>query len=252
MGGWFVIREAARDNSLDLRGARVAIQGFGNVGAPAALIGQEQFGCRIVAVSDSSGGIFAEDGLAVRALVSHKKKSGRVHDFPGARNITNNDLLELECDILIPAALENVITMANAGKVAAKMVAEFANGPVGTGADEILHGNGIPVIPDFLCNGGGVIVSYFEMVQNANFDHWDEKEVFRRLEKKMIEAYRSVRVLSSQNQVPMRQAAYSIAVSRVVQGMDLRRHGGRVVDAPPRHRWEIGYYIETFRTQNGI
>jgi glutamate dehydrogenase (NAD(P)+) len=221
-GGWYAVREAAADRNLDPRGARVAVQGFGNVGSNAALIGQEQFGCRIVAVSDSRGGVFSEKGLDVRALLTHKAKTGSVTDFPGARNITNHELLEIECEVLIPAALENVVTRANADGVKAEIVAEFANGPVDTDADALLHMKNILVIPDFLCNGGGVIVSYFEMVQNANFDHWDEEEVFRRLEKKMVEAYRAVGDLASRNNVPMRQAAYSIAVERVVQAMRLR------------------------------
>ena len=221
-GGWYAVREAAADLHLDPRGARVAVQGFGNVGSNAALIGQEQFGCRIVAVSDSRGGIFSEQGLDVRALLAHKAKTGSVTDFPGSRNITNSELLETECEVLIPAALENVITRANAERLKAKIIAEFANGPVDNDADALLHMKNILVIPDFLCNGGGVIVSYFEMVQNANLDHWDEKEVFYRLEKKMVEAYRAVRDLASRNNVPMRQAAYSIAVDRVVQAMRLR------------------------------
>jgi glutamate dehydrogenase (NAD(P)+) len=221
-GGWYAVREAAADRNLDPRGARVAVQGFGNVGSNAALIGQEQFGCRIVAVSDSRGGVFSEQGLDVRALLTHKAKTGSVTDFPGARNITNRELLEIDCEVLIPAALENVVTRANADGVKAEIVAEFANGPVDTDADALLHMKNILVIPDFLCNGGGVIVSYFEMVQNANFVHWDEEEVFRQLEKKMVEAYRAVRDLASRNNVPMRQAAYSIAVERVVQAMRLR------------------------------
>jgi glutamate dehydrogenase (NAD(P)+) len=221
-GGWYAVREAAADLHLDPRGARVAVQGFGNVGSNAALIGQEQFGCRIVAVSDSRGGIFSEQGLDVRALLAHKAKTGSVTDFPGSRNITNSELLETECEVLIPAALENVITRANAERLKAKIIAEFANGPVDNDADALLHMKNILVIPDFLCNGGGVIVSYFEMVQNANLDHWDEKEVFYRLEKKIVEAYRAVRDLASRNNVPMRQAAYSIAVDRVVQAMRLR------------------------------
>ena len=221
-GGWYAVREAAADLHLDPRGARVAVQGFGNVGSNAALIGQEQFGCRIVAVSDSRGGIFSEQGLDVRALLAHKAKTGSVTDFPGSRNITNSELLETECEVLIPAALENVITRANAERLKAKIIAEFANGPVDNDADALLHMKNILVIPDFLCNGGGVIVSSFEMVQNANLDHWDEKEVFYRLEKKMVEAYRAVRDLASRNNVPMRQAAYSIAVDRVVQAMRLR------------------------------
>ena len=222
MGGWFILREAASDNSLGLSGARVAIQGFGNVGSHAARIGKELFGCKIVAVSDSQGGIVSDQGLNITELLAYKEKTGTVKDFPRARNISNRDLLELDVDILIPAALENVITLANADQVKAKIVAEFANGPVDNEADALLYKHNILVIPDFLCNGGGVIVSYFEMVQNANLDHWAGAEVYRRLEEKMVDAYRTVKDLASRNNVPMRQAAYSIAVERVVQAMRLR------------------------------
>jgi glutamate dehydrogenase (NAD(P)+) len=222
MGGWYIVREAAREMPLPLPTATAAIQGFGNVGSNAALIGSEQFGCRIVAVSDSTGGVMDPAGIDVRALLAHKQKTGSVRDFPGTNPISNQELLTLPVDILIPAALENVITGANADAVQAKMVAEFANGPVDSEADSILHEKKILVIPDILCNGGGVIASYFEMVQNYNLDHWERDEVYRRIEKKMMEAYRAVRELSSPNMVPMRQAAYVIAVARVVEAMRLR------------------------------
>jgi len=222
MGGWFTLREAASDSGLDLSKARVAVQGFGNVGSHAARIGHDLFGCKIVAVSDSRGGILSDQGLNIPALFAYKEKTGSVKDFPGSRNISNQELLELDVEILIPAALENVITLANAGQVKAKIVAEFANGPVDTDADAFLHTHNVLVIPDFLCNGGGVIVSYFEMVQNANLDHWEEREVYGRLEQKMVDAYRAVRDLASRNNVTMRKAAYSIAVERVVQAMRLR------------------------------
>ena len=222
MGGWYIVREAARAIPLPLPTATAAIQGFGNVGSNAALIGSEQFGCRIVAVSDSSGGVMNPAGLDVRALLAHKQKTGSVREFPGSGPISNRDLLRLPVDILIPAALENVITATNVEAVKAKMVAEFANGPIDSEADSILHKKKILVIPDILCNGGGVIASYFEMVQNYNLDHWEKEEVYRRIEKKMMEAYRAVVELSSPNKVPMRQAAYVIAVARVVEAMRLR------------------------------
>ena len=221
-GGWFVIREAARDLGIVLEGAQVAIQGFGNVGANAAIIGTEQFSCMVVAVSDSSGGVFSRNGLDVRALSAHKQKTGSVRDFPGAENITNEELLELDVDILIPAALENVITLDNASLVKARLIAELANGPVSGDADALLHEKGVLILPDILCNGGGVIVSYFEMVQNFNLDHWDAEEVKRRLEKKMVAAYKSVHDLAFRNNVPMRKAGYTIAVGRVVQAMKFR------------------------------
>jgi len=222
MGGWYIVREAAREIPLPLPTATAAIQGFGNVGSNAALIGSEQFGCRIVAVSDSTGGVMNPAGLDVRALLAHKQKTGSVREFPGSGPISNRDLLRLPVDILIPAALENVITATNVEAVKAKIVAEFANGPIDSEADSILHKKKILVIPDILCNGGGVIASYFEMVQNYNLDHWEKEEVYRRIEKKMMEAYRAVVELSSPNKVPMRQAAYVIAVARVVEAMRLR------------------------------
>jgi glutamate dehydrogenase (NAD(P)+) len=221
-GGWFIIREAAKDLGIFLEGARVAIQGFGNVGANAALIGRELYSCTVVAVSDSRGGVYSRNGLDIRALLAHKEKTGSVTDFPGAESITNDELLELEVDILIPAALENVITLDNAGRIKAGIIAEFANGPVSSDADALLHSKGVLILPDILCNGGGVIVSYFEMVQNFNLDHWDAEEVNRRLEKKMVAAYKAVHDLAYNNNVPMRQAGYTIAVGRVVKAMKYR------------------------------
>ena len=175
-----------------------------------------------MAVSDSRGGVFSRTGLDVRSLFAHKQKTGSVRDFPGADNITNEELLELDVDILIPAALENVITLDNASLVKARLIAELANGPVSGDADALLHEKGVLILPDILCNGGGVIGSYFEMVQNFNLDHWDAEEVKRRLEKKMVAAYKSVHDLASRNNVPMRQAGYTIAVGRVVQAMKFR------------------------------
>jgi glutamate dehydrogenase (NAD(P)+) len=221
-GGWFIIREAARDANLELAGATVAIQGFGKVGSFAALLGRDIFGARIIAVSDSTGGVCDPQGLDIGALILHKRKTGSVKGFPGAKEISNQEILELGVDILVPAALENVITDENAGRVKAAIVAEFANGPLTAEADEILHKRGILVLPDLLANGGGVIVSYFEMVQNSQMDHWDEEKIYRRLEKKMSDAYRSVRDLANRNNVPLRKAAYTIALERVVRAMRLR------------------------------
>ena len=221
-GGWFVIREAAQDIGILPDKARVAIQGFGNVGANAAVIGPELFSCTVVAVSDSRGGVYSREGLDISALIAHKQKTGSVTSFPGAESITNEDLLELDVDVLIPAALENVITLDNAGRIKARLIAEFANGPVSGDADALLHSRGVLILPDILCNGGGVIVSYFEMVQNFNLDHWEAEEVNRRLEKKMVAGYKVVWDLAFRNNVPMRQAAYTIAVGRVVQAMKHR------------------------------
>ena len=155
-------------------------------------------------------------------MLAHKEKTGSVRDFPGSENITNEDLLELEVDVLIPAAMEGVINAGNMDRIKTKIVAEFANGPVDNEADEHLKRQGIIVLPDFLCNAGGVIVSYFEMVQNTNLDHWDEQEIHERLEKKMVKAYKAVRDLVASEDVPWRQAAYALAVSRVVKAMQFR------------------------------
>lgn len=221
-GGWYVIREAAQDYGIHLENSTVAIQGFGNVGMNAALLAGPLCGCKVVAVSDSGGGIYNPEGLEIGKVNTHKKKTGKVQDFAGSRNISNEELLELEVDILIPAALENVITSQNADKIKAKFVAEFANGPMTKDAEEILYSKKIPVIPDILCNGGGVIVSYFEMVQNFNMDHWDEADIQRRLEKKMKGCYRSIQTFAREHKVPLRQAAYTTALTRVVKAMKLR------------------------------
>jgi len=221
-GGWYTIREAAKECSIDLEKATVAVQGYGNAGYYAAYLAKSLFGCKIVAVSDSKGGIFCRQGLDPEAVREHKAKTGSVINFPNTKAISNGDLLELEVDILIPAGLENVITEKNASNIKAKIDAELANGPTTPKADDILYKNGVHVIPDFLCNAGGVAVSYFEMVQNFYMDYWDEKEVHHRLDKKMTVAYYSVLNTSRKYNINMRQAAYVIAVERVVGAMKLR------------------------------
>jgi len=221
-GGWMAIREAAADLEMDLAGATVAVQGFGNAGYHAAFLGTAHYRAKIVAVSDSRGAISRPDGLDPEAVLAHKNETGSVIRFEGAETISNEELLELDVDILIPAALENAITMQNADRIRARIVAELANGPTTTEADEILYDHQIHIIPDFLCNGGGVIVSYFEMVQNFTMDHWPEAEVYRRLDEKITAAYRAVRDFSRTYAVPMRQAAYTIAVERVVKAMEYR------------------------------
>jgi glutamate dehydrogenase (NAD(P)+) len=221
-GGWYVLDEAARDHGITLKKAKVAIQGFGNVGSNAALIGQRDYDCSIVAVSDSEGGIENPEGIDIARLLSYKKETGSVAGFPDTRAISNKDLLEMDVDILIPAAVENVITTENVDSIRARILAEFANGPLTSDADSILFRKGVPVIPDFLCNGGGVIVSYFEMVQNLNMYQWDEDEVNGNLKKKLGQAYRRVYVAAKENGLSLRQAAYTIAVANVVEAMRLR------------------------------
>jgi glutamate dehydrogenase (NAD(P)+) len=222
LGGWYAIREAMQRRERDLTDITVAVQGFGNVGAHAALIGQETFGARVVAVSDSRGAIYNPDGLQVRDLVEHKKKTGSVTRFPGATTISGEEVLSLPVDVLIPAALENAITIENANRVRAGIVAEFANGPTSHEADEALFASGIMVLPDILVNAGGVIVSYFEMIQNFTMDHWDRDSVRRRLEGKMVGSFSAVSELAEKNGVSLRKAAYTIAVGRVASAMRLR------------------------------
>lgn len=221
-GGIYTIREAGTESGVDLKRASIAIQGFGNAGFHAARLAKTLFGSKIIAVSDTQGGIFKKEGLDPEAMFEHKEKTRSVIDFPGAKNITNKEILELPCDILIPAALENVITEKNAPHVKAKIVAELANGPTTPEADEILFKKGIHVIPDFLCNAGGVTVSYFEMVQNFSHYYWSDQEVEDRLDRKMTEAYHAVLYASRNYKVSMRQAAYIVAVGRVVEAMKLR------------------------------
>jgi len=221
-GGMYAIREAAKVLGIDLAKATVAIQGYGNAGVHAVRLSQELFGCKVVAVSDSKGGVYNKAGLDPAAVFKCKEDTCSVVNLAGAKQITNEELLALNVDILIPAAMEDMITEKNAAKVKAKILAELANGPTTPEADEILYKNGVHVIPDFLCNAGGVTVSYFEMVQNSQMYCWDEKEVYERLEARMSAAYHSVLSTSKKYKINMRQAAYIRAVERVVEAMRMR------------------------------
>ncbi len=221
-GGLITVREAARLLGLDLGKARIAIQGYGNAGYYAALLARQQFGSTVVAVSDSKGGIYNPQGLDPDAVQEHKSATGSVVGMPGTQSISNEALLELDVDVLIPAALEQVITEANAGRVKARILAELANGPTTPEADAILYANGVHVIPDFLCNAGGVTVSYFEMVQNNAMFYWEESEVHDRLDKRMTVAYHRVVDAAKRYGVNMRQAAYAVAVSTVAEAMQMR------------------------------
>lgn len=221
-GGAYTIREAAEFLNIDLSRSTVAIQGFGNAGLWAATLLEEMFGAKIVAVSDSKGGIYSPDGLVVKRVISHKKQTKSVVDLPGTQNITNEELLELPVDILCPSALENAITKNNADKIKAKIIAELANGPTTPEADDILFKKNIFIIPDFLCNAGGVTVSYFEWVQNLYNYYWPLEEIHQKLDTKMTKAFHDVLECSQKNKVDMRTAAYILAVSRVVEAMELR------------------------------
>ena len=220
-GAAYTIREATKRLNIPLRGSSIAIQGYGNAGSNAALLLHEM-GARIIAVSDSKGGILDESGLDSNAVLQHKHRTGSVVGFPGAKAITNEGLLEEQCDILVPAALENVITSRNASRIKAKIVAEAANGPTTPDADAILFKNKVFHIPDFLCNAGGVTVSYFEWVQNVYGLYWPVDEVHDRLDKIMTKAFNDVYDIHVKQNVNMRMAAYMLSVQRVAEAMKLR------------------------------
>lgn len=221
-GGVYTVREAAKALGIELKGATAAVQGYGNAGSFAHSLGEEILGLKIVAVSDSKGGILNWDGLDSKAVLAHKQATGSVVKFPGAKSISNEDLLELDVTVLFPSALENVITEDNAGRIKAKISAELANGPTTPEADKILFKNGVYVIPDFLCNAGGVTVSYFEMCQNAYDYYWDIDTVHERLDKKMTSAFHAVHNMAKEYKVNNRVAAYLVSVSRVAKVMKLR------------------------------
>ncbi len=217
----FTIVEAARHLGLDLATQRVAVQGFGNAGSIAArLIANE--GSTVVAVSDSIGGIHAPGGLDIARVVQWKQEHGTVQGFPGAIDITNAELLEVDCDILIPAALENQITSRNVGNVKAHLIAEAANGPTTPEADAELFARGVFMIPDILCNAGGVTVSYFEWVQDLNRDHWSEAVVNEKLHEIMVKAFSETLAIAKRDECDMRTAAYLLAVERVAKAMEMR------------------------------
>jgi glutamate dehydrogenase (NAD(P)+) len=221
-GGMYTIREAAKTLGINLSKATVAVHGYGNAGYHAARLCQELFGSKVIAVCDSKGAVCNHKGIDPLAALKCKDKTSSVCNLPNMETISNEELLEMDVDILIPAAIENVITERNAPRIKARIIAELANGPTTPEADEILFKNGVHIIPDFLCNAGGVTVSYFEMVQNFSIYSWDIAEVYERLDKKMTAAYHSVLNTSREYKINMRQAAYVRAVERVVEAMKLR------------------------------
>ena len=212
------VRQAAENMNLKLKNASVAIQGFGNVGYHAAEAAQE-IGCRVIAVSDSKGGILCQNGINPAEVLAYKEKTGTVQGFKGCRDITNEELLETSCDVLIPAALENQITCKNVDHLNARLVAEAANGPTTPEADKALHEKGIVLIPDILCNCGGVTVSYFEWVQNLTREYWALDKVNRKLEEKMTKAFNDVYLLSEKEVSDMRTAALMLGVGRVANAI---------------------------------
>jgi glutamate dehydrogenase (NAD(P)+) len=221
-GGVFTIREAAKDIGLNLNGATAVVQGYGNAGSWAAKLLHDDFGCKVIAVSDSRGGIYNKDGLDPHAAAEFKEKTRSVVGLKGTNEISNEELLELECDVLVPAALENVITRKNAGNINTKIIAELANGPTTPDADQTIFKKGVLMIPDFLCNAGGVTVSYFEMVQGYYRYFWTEKEVFEALDRVMTRAYRSTVDQSQKFNTHNRMGAYMISLERVIDAMRLR------------------------------
>ncbi|HID87677.1 MAG TPA: Glu/Leu/Phe/Val dehydrogenase [Anaerolineae bacterium] len=220
-GVMFTTLEALKHLGMPVEGATVVVQGYGNVGAVSAYLLQDQ-GCKIIAVSDSKGGVYNPKGLDARDVLRHKKRTGSVVGYPGADGVTNAELLELECDVLVPAALEGVITAQNAPYVKAKVIAEGANGPTTPEADEILYEKGVFIIPDILCNAGGVTVSYFEWVQSLQSFFWSEEEVNEKLRKIMVRAFGQVLAVAEEKKVNMRTAAYIRAIQRVADAIMIR------------------------------
>jgi glutamate dehydrogenase (NAD(P)+) len=214
-------RLAAKHLGVSLDGATVAVQGFGNVGSVAAILLAKE-GCKIVAVSDSKGGIYYPKGLDVGDVLQYKKATGSVVGFKDSETISHTELLELKCDILVPAALENEICAPNAGAIKAKMIVEGANGPTTLEADKILYDNGKFIIPDILANAGGVVVSYFEWVQGLQSFFWSEHEVNRQLKTVMENAFHEVLEVSAREKVDMRNAAYMLAIRRIEEAMMAR------------------------------
>ncbi|MHB8917022.1 MAG: Glu/Leu/Phe/Val family dehydrogenase, partial [Desulfocucumaceae bacterium] len=213
--------EAASRMGINLAESTAVVQGFGNVGSIAAQ-GLVELGCRVLAVSDSRGGIYSESGLDLAEVNTYKARTGSVVGFPDAQPVSNEDLLTLECDVLVPAALENVITEENAPKIKARLVAEGANGPATCQGDKIMYEREITVIPDILANAGGVVVSYFEWVQGLQNFYWTKDEVNRQLRRRMVGSFREVYRLKDHHGVSMRTAAYMLALDRVSRAMQLR------------------------------
>jgi glutamate dehydrogenase/leucine dehydrogenase len=221
-GVMIIVREALADKDKSLAGARIAIQGFGNVGGAAALL-LHHAGAEVIAVSTGSGGVYSEIGLDIPALKAYAAENRRsVVGFPNARPISNAELLTLPCDVLIPAALENQITEENVNQVQAQIIAEAANGPVTLEANQALEARGVIVLPDILANAGGVVVSYLEWVQGLSYLFWDEERVNKEMEHLMVQAYHQVTQQSKLRQIPLRLAAYTLGVGRVAQALSDR------------------------------
>ncbi len=215
-GGYWVFESFVESKIMDVpKGARIAVQGFGNV---ATFFAKKAFeaGYKIVALSDSKGGIYNAEGLDMDKVFAHKKSTGGLKDFIGSKNISNEQLLELEADVLVPAALENVLTEKNAGKIKAKLIVEMANGPTTPEADEVFAKKGVTVIPDILANSGGVCTSYYEWYQNMHDESWDKAQVLGKLEKQIKQAFTDVLEVKEKYKTTFRNAAYILATKRIL------------------------------------
>ncbi len=220
-GVLYCIEEAVHRSGKSLEGMTAVVQGFGNVGSVSAKLLHEA-GVKVVAVSDSRGGIYNPNGLDVKTLIRHRQERGSVADFRDSDNVTNAELLELPCDILVPAAYENQITALNAPRIQAKLIAEGANGPTTPDADRVLFERGIPVIPDILCNAGGVTVSYFEWVQDLQSFFWDEDDINQKLRRIMVKAFDAIEQAQDHHRSDMRTGAYVVGVQRVAEAIQTR------------------------------
>ncbi|MBR6480699.1 MAG: Glu/Leu/Phe/Val dehydrogenase [Thermoguttaceae bacterium] len=221
-GGIYVLREAAKAYTIELKNQPFAVQGFGNAGQFAATLGQSILGMKLVAASDSKGGIYNPEGIDAQTLVDYKLANGSLKGFPGAKEVTNEELLALPVTVLIPAAMENTINEKTAASVQCKISLELANGPTTPEGDKILDSKGIIVLPDYLANAGGVTVSYFEQCQNAQNYYWSLEEVQQRLDQKMTKAFKAVYEMSQEKKINLRDAAYLVAVKRVADAAKLR------------------------------
>ena len=220
-GVFYTVEHACEHLKISMKGATVVVQGFGNAGSIAAEL-LHKAGARVIAASDSTGCVYNKNGLNIPELIRHKNSTGRVTGFAASEAITPAELLAVECDILVPAALENTIHADNASAVSAKIIAEAANGPITPAADRILQSKGTFVIPDILCNAGGVTVSYFEWVQDEQHLFWDAQDVYNRLERVMKIAFRDVLKIHVERKVPMRIAANVLGIGRVAEAVQIR------------------------------
>jgi glutamate dehydrogenase (NAD(P)+) len=220
-GCLYALREACSVKGLSLKGARVVVHGFGNAGANMARLVAAD-GARVIAVCDSRSGVYAESGLDVQAALRHKAETKALQGLPNADEISPDELLTLDCDILLPAALENTLTLANSGRVRTKIIAELANGPVTPGADRVLADQGVFLVPDILANAGGVTVSYYEWVQDLYSYFWSEGEINQRLEQTMRKAFHEVHDAAERHKTDMRTGAYILAIDRVAEATRVR------------------------------